>query len=521
MNQAGHDISEQDLVSHFAQNASQLMWFLGAGTSRSARMPTATDIIWDLKRRYYCLHENQNLQAHDVNNEAIRQKIQRYSDSKGFPALWSAEEYSFYFELTFGQDYGAQQKYINEQLDTEKISLTRGHRVFAASLEMGILRVAFTTNFDEVIESAYAEVTGKHLSCFHLEGSYAALEALNAERFPIYAKIHGDFRYQSIKNLSADLIHNDKEIQRCFIAAATRFGMIVTGYSGRDANVMEMFRAAVEQNNAFPSGLFWVVTKVSNVSQPVNDLIAFARSKGIKAHIVESGTFDILLSKIWRHLPNKPEPLDSKVCTAKANAVSIALPAPGEFYPILRTNGLVITDVPKDCGAIEYAAPITIKELHDKAFAQRAEAVVTYTDRILFWGSAKAVSGLLDAKSIRGIKNYSFEESGTSPASSTIIKSFFEQALAQSLCANKPVKLRRKGRALFAVVDHDARDDERLESLKLAVGFRGTPASVTGSVPGMERTFWAEALSIRLEHRNDSLWLLIEPDIWISPLANR
>src|SRR5438045_3250851 len=34
-----------------------LAWFLGAGTSAVAGLPTATDIIWGLKRRYYCREE--------------------------------------------------------------------------------------------------------------------------------------------------------------------------------------------------------------------------------------------------------------------------------------------------------------------------------------------------------------------------------------------------------------------------------------------------------------------------------
>lgn len=85
-------------------------------------------------------------------------------------------------------------------------------------------------------------MSGKPLSSFHLEGSYAALDALNAEEFPLYAKLHGDFRYRSVKNLSADLISNDEQIQQCFLAAASRFGMIVSGYSGRDANVMGPIR---------------------------------------------------------------------------------------------------------------------------------------------------------------------------------------------------------------------------------------------------------------------------------------
>ena len=120
MKEPPRNTMEHNFIRHFVQNAPQLMWFLGAGASRTAGMPTATDIIWDLKRKYYCLQENQDLQTHDINKQAIRRKIQDYLDSKGFPALWSAEEYSFYFDLTFGEDYGSQQKYINDQFASKK-----------------------------------------------------------------------------------------------------------------------------------------------------------------------------------------------------------------------------------------------------------------------------------------------------------------------------------------------------------------------------------------------------------------
>lgn len=518
---AGYECSEQDFISHYAQNAQQLMWFLGAGTSRTAGMPTATDIIWDLKRKYYCIQENQNLQVHDLNNQAIRQKIQGYLDSKSFPSLSSAEEYSFYFDLTFAQDYGSQQKYINAQLSPENISLNIGHKAFGAMLEMGMIKVAFTTNFDEVIESGFSHIAGKNLPTFHLEGSYAALDALNAEKFPIYAKIHGDFRYKSIKNLTADLLHNDQEIQKCFLAASNRYGIVVAGYSGRDANVMAMFRSAIEQNNSFPQGLFWITTPRSNVAQSVIDLIGFARSKGVKANIVEIGTFDIMLSKIWRQLPNKPDALDLKVRTAKAKPVSIQLPAPGKNFPILRTNALAVMAWPEECAMIEYTAPLTFKEINDKVFEHKPEAVVCYTDRILFWGSSKEVSSLLDEKNIKAIKTYNFEKEGVVIVNSTILMSFFEHALAHSLCDNKPLKLRRKGRTYYAVIDHDSRDDVRLEPMKKLLGYKGGIGDLTGSVRGLGKTYWAEAISIRLEYRNNAWWLLINPDIWISPLSER
>ena len=521
MKELYNDCSEETLLGHFVQNARQLMWFLGAGTSRTAGMPTATDITWDLKRKYYCLHENQDLQTHDINNQAIRHKIQDYLDSKGFPALRTPEEYSFYFDLTFGEDHLSQQRYISGQLDSQRISLNIGHRVLAALLEMDLARVVFTTNFDEVIETAFSAVTGKYLTAFHLEGAYAALDALNVERFPIYAKIHGDFRYQSIKNLASDLLNNDEEIQKCFLAASNRYGLIVTGYSGRDANVMAMFSASLEQNNPFPLGLFWTTPRLSDVADSVGDLIGSARKKGVRAHIIETGTFDIMLSKIWRQILEKPESLDLKVRTAKARMVSIPLPPPGNRYPILRTNALAITGCPHQCATVDYAAPVTFQELNDKMHEHRPNAILSYTDQVLFWGSPDEIYKILEKDKVRAIGRLTFEDPAASVSQSGFIKAFFEEALAHSLCHEKPVVLRRKDRTYYAVVNHGDVNNSLLQPLKDAVGYQGNPGYITGSVSGLNKAFWAEALSIKLEERSGSLWLLIRPDIWIAPLSMR
>lgn len=521
MKELYNDCSEQNFLGHFVQNARQLMWFLGAGTSRTAGMPTAKDITWDLKRKYYCLQENQDLQTHNTNNQAIRRKIQDYLDSKGFPALRSPEEYSFYFDLTFGGDHVSQQRYISDQLDSQKISLNIGHRVLAALLEMGLVRIVFTTNFDEVIETAFSAVTDKFLTAFHLEGAYAALDALNAERFPIYAKVHGDFRYKSIKNLASDLLNNDKEIQKCFLAASNRYGLIVTGYSGRDANIITMFSAALEQNNPFPLGLFWTTPRLSDVADSVGELISSARKKGVRAHIIETGTFDIMLSKMWRQLPEKPENLDLKVRTAKARPVSIPLPRPGNKYPILRTNALAIIGYPRQCATVDYAAPLTFHELNDKMREHRPNAIVSYTDQILFWGNPDEVRKLFDKDKVKAIEGFTFEDSAASIAQSGIIKSFFEQALARSLCHEKPLVLRRKDKIYYAAINHEDANNSLLQPLKDIVGYQGRPGDITGSVPGLNKTFWAEALSIKLEERGGSLWLLIRPDIWIAPMLMR
>lgn len=519
MDQA-HRVSAEDFLQHYLQNAQHLMWFLGAGTSRSAGLPTATDIIWDLKRRYYCLHENQDLQSHDVNNRVVKQKIQTYMDSKGYPPSGSPEEYSFYFNLTFGNDYVAQQNYINEALSGDKVSLNVGHRAFAALLEMGKIKIIFTTNFDEVIESAYANVSGKNLSVFHLEGSYAALEALNSVRLPLYAKIHGDFRYQSIKNLAKDLRDNDSEIQKCFLAASTRYGLIVSGYSGRDSNVMTMFREAMDQNNAFPHGFFWTVPRLCEIAESVQELLEEARNKGIQANIVESGTFDEMLSKIWRQMEGRPQLLDNKVRTAKVENVSIPLPSPGGQYPILRTNALPIIKVPERCGTVDLCGSVTFSEMKEKVIEKSPNAILRYTDRVLFWGDEEEVLKVLTDKKIKSFQPFEFSNEINEIASSSIVKSFFEEALVTATCSGKPLLIRRRAKTYYAVVRADASKNEAFADLRNVLSAMNQNA-ITGSVPGLPGVTWAEAVSIQLEDWGDSLWVLLRPDIWIKPLARR
>ncbi len=513
-------IDEKEFLRHFVQNAPQLMWFLGAGTSRSSGLPAAVDLIWDLKRQYYCVKENQDVQAHNVSNHAIKAKIQSYFDGKGCPKVWSNEEYSYYFELMFGEDYAAQQSFIQNQMSPDKVTLTIGPRALAGLLEMGRSRLIFTTNFDDVLEDAYAAVAGKNLTSFNLEGSYAALEALNTERFPLYAKIHGDFRYQNIKNLSKDLLSNDAEIQKCFVAAAGRNGLIVTGYSGRDSNVMAMLEQALVQPNPFPHGIWWTVPHASSVALSVIAFIEAAREKGVAAHIVETGTFDVMLYKIWRQIPDKLQVLDDKVRSARAHPVSIPLPKPGKSYPILRTNALEIIDAPRQCGMLP-AGRVPAADVFSAVREKQPDAVVSYHDEIVFWGQSTQVVKSLEGLIANDVGVREFAEPVAEIAKSTYLKSLYEHGIAEALCHDKPVLLRKKGKTYYAVVDFRQADDERFASLKKAVGSRGNPGPICGTVSELPDTHWYECIRLRLEERAGVLWLLLEPDVWIKPLANR
>ena len=383
-------------------------------------------------------------------------------------------------------------------------------------------KVVFTTNFDDVIETAYSEVSSKNLTAFHLEGSYAALDALNAERFPLYAKIHGDFRYTSIKNLAGDLLSNDRKIQECFLAAATRSGLVVTGYSGRDANVMSMFKAAIKQNNAFPQGLFWTIPRVCDLGENVLDLVTAANERGVHAHIVESGTFDEMLSKIWRQFKERPRDLDEKVRTAQIAKVSIPLPETGKHFPILRTNALPLLTYPARCGMVELEGAFTFGDLKRKIVEESPRAVLTYTDRILFWGNENEIAKVLPEGSPRTIEPFAIKDGHKLVSESGFVKSFFEEALVTALCEGKSLHLRRhKNKKYYAVVQHGTANEKKFDRLRNVLGYKGKPGFLTGSVPGLKDVTWAESVSIVLEERGGRLWVMLRPDIWIKPLSRR
>jgi len=514
-------MTESDFIKVYTANAAQIMWFLGAGTSRTAGMPTATDLIWDLKLKYYCREENQDIKSHDINNDNIKRKVQAYMDSKGFPKIWSPEEYSFYFLLSFGEDYASQQKYLFEQLNNDKISLNIGHRALAGIIGLNKVKVLFTTNFDEVIETACVKVNKTSIPTYHLEGSYVALDALNAERFPIYSKIHGDFKYRSVKNLAPDLLSNDLEIQKCFLAASNRYGLIVTGYSGRDQNVMSMFYTAIEQQNAFPTGLYWTVPNIKDVSESVDTFIKVAQKRGIDANIIETGTFDSMLSKIWRQIPNRNDELDKKVLTAKTKHVDIPMGLKGNSYPVIRMNALPISDFPRNCAAISTKTSLSNSEVKELVRKNRSRSIITRAEQILGWGDEEEIIKALGKNNVTSILNYKLENPIDLVSTLTGYHAFFERALAISLCEDKPLLL-KNDKGFILTIDPKYSKESLFEPLKEALSDRNrTPGNLTGIIPNGNGAEWSEAISIKLENQDGQLWLMIRPVIWIEPYAER
>jgi hypothetical protein len=387
----------------------------------------------------------------------------------------------------------------------------------------GLTRATFTTNFDTVIEKAVAEVSGSSLAAYHIEGASSANEALNNEEFPIYCKLHGDFRYDSIKNLPEDLAAQNAHLAQCLINAANRFGFVVSGYSGRDKSIMGLFHAAIAANNPFPHGLYWTGMSEKPI-RVVNDLLYAAKAKGIRAEYVQIETFDSLLSRIWRNIDGRPEALDRKVRKSETSRVAIPLPKNGSQNPLLRLNALPIQNLPSQCLQLNFKAPVQWSDLRKAQHETEGRLVLTKAENVWCWGEEKIAKNQFGA-ALKSIDTADIPDDLSRPES-LHIKGFLEDALAKSLARSKPLLARTTRTGTWLIVDRHSEDVATLAPLQQVVG------KISGKIPGLfteadesfpqkEQIEWAEAARISLDIKQDKAWLRIDPDIWVWPPRGR
>ena len=87
-------IAPDDFARRFSLRARNLMWFLGAGASASAGLPTAIDMIWEFKQKLFVSQRRGSLQTvSDLSHPIVRARLQAHIDSLGLPPSGVPDEY--------------------------------------------------------------------------------------------------------------------------------------------------------------------------------------------------------------------------------------------------------------------------------------------------------------------------------------------------------------------------------------------------------------------------------------------
>lgn len=501
--------SEQFFIT-YGVRAPNLMWFLGAGASAAAGIPTAYHLIWQFKRRLYCAAERVSVKScEDLSNPSTQTRLQRYFDRFGrYPKPDSPEEYAAYFEAAY-PDAGDRRTIIDQYVRDATPSF--GHAVLAALLSIGKARIVWTTNLDKLVEDASIKVLGStgRLVAASLDNAQVALQAINDGRWPIVGKLHGDFQSRRLKNTSDELRSQDAELRRALVESCRRFGLVVVGYSGRDESVMRALTEALDSGRGFPAGLFWFHRPDSPVLPCVQELIAEARNLGVQAELVEAYTFDELMGDIVKQLDDVPQDLFAKLEQERARITDVPIGAPGTSWPVIRTNALPVPRWPNLCRLVNCTIGGT-REVREAFQLVTADALgVRSRPGVLAFGSDAEIRKALKAHGIIEEGFHSIEPKRLSFDSSEfgLLRDAFAKAVER--CRPLTLRKRREG-AYVCTLDCSRITPDEQEPLKRCV------EQLAGTIPDTTLQ-WSEALIVKLDFRLAWLWCLMEPTIYVPP----
>ena len=487
------------------------MWFLGAGASASAGIPTAGQMIWDFKQRLFVSQRKVSPQTvADLSNPSVRDQIQSHIDSSGdLPVLYAPDEYAGLFEAVYPAE-SDRRAYLDSKLSGAKPSF--GHFALATLMHAQQTKIVWTTNFDSLVADAAAKVydsTGP-LSTVDLDAPELAAQLIGDGRWPIEIKIHGDFRSRRLKNTDDELRLQDAKLRKVLVDSCRRFGLVVAGYSGRDGSVMEALREALDEPQAYPSGLFWLHRGEEPPFPEVSRLLCDAAAKGVEAALVPTENFDETL----RDLVRLAEGIDTSVLDGFASERQRLSPAPHPTgrtgWPVVRLNAIPVVQYPTVC---------RIAECSVGGFAEAREAIEAANVNVLVsriqagvicYGSDADVRAAFDPHNITEFDLHPIQEHKLRYDSG--VRSLLRDAMTAALARRCGFDIYRR-RNLDLLAPKSPQSQE-LAPLKKLVG------QMSGVVKEHNELRWREGVGVRLDWANDQLWLLLEPCTVFEPFED-
>ena len=505
------EISLDDFARRFALRAQSLMWFLGAGASASAGIPTASDLIWEFKQKLFISQRRVPRQAvEDLGNPAVREQLQSHIDSLGrLPERDSQDEYAALFESVYPSE-ADRRTFLASRISGASPSY--GHVALGALMRAELTPLVWTTNFDPLVADACARVFGGtgHLTSVDLDRPHLGEEAVSNRRWPVEIKLHGDFRSGRLKNTSDELREQDARLRRLLVDACRRFGLVVIGYSGRDESVMSTLAAALEESTPFPNGFFWLCRESEVPSDPVVQLLSEAAEKGVEAALVRVASFDETLRDIARVCDlSETSRLDEFI--PQRSWRSPAPEAGGALGgPSVRLNALEVVEAPTACRRVVCTIG-GYSEVHEAVADAGADILVARVrSGVLAFGDDESVRATFEGYSISEFDLYTIDIRRLQYNSGE--RGLLRDALARAICRTARLDhIRRRSFDLLAPSDCSA---GRWSGLRQLVG------RLSGHVNDDPELRWREGFATRLDWAADRLWLLVEPRIVFDGLSD-
>lgn len=273
---------------------------LGSGVSRTAKIPTGWDITLDLVRRVAAL---------------------KGEDPGTDPAGWyamtfaKAPDYSELLDIVATTPTLRQQvvrPYIepsDEESARGEKRPTTAHRAIASLMAKGYIRVVLTTNFDQLLEQALAELSINATVIASADHVAGALPLVHAG--PTIVKLHGDYLDTRIRNTLGELSAYEPALDGLLDQILDQFGLIVSGWSGEWDVAL---KAAIDRapSRRFPT--YW-----ASRGAPASAAQALIKRRG--ARIVPIEGADEFFGTLEQHVQaieslRRPHPISAEIAVA-------------------------------------------------------------------------------------------------------------------------------------------------------------------------------------------------------------
>lgn len=510
-------INGQQFATRFALRPNQYAWFLGAGASASAGIPTGYAMIRDFKTQLYCQETKIPRREVDAADPLWIARIDDYFKKHAIlPSAGDPLEYARAFQAVYPR-VEDRRIYINKQVLLGRPSFA--HRVLAGLLITSRTPCVFTTNFDDLVETAATVIRQlpsgfdvTNLTVAAIDSAERARRCLRENDWPLIAKIHGDFQSVELKNTEDELAVQDERMRSVLIESCSRFALVVVGYSGRDDSVMAALRDVLKESNPYPGGIYWVTRSPPELLPAVREFLESALAKGVSAHIVQSENFDEFAGDLADTI-EFGDVLEQHIRAGQSPPVArlVALPSHEALTtPILRFSALRVMSLPKVARRLQLTKPANVREVRECLKQAKVKACIASV------GNEYAVFGS-DSQLMSALKEFGPRLAGTielDPISNSWAVGLIYDALTKALCKGRPLnpRLSRRGHSVLVSAGHPQEDEERrsrrmkdLAGLQLAY-----VDSLVGKVSSLGFPF-NESVRIRLEQSVGHWWCVFDP----------
>lgn len=344
------EIPVDQLLRTLSLRVGETMLFLGAGASISSGIPAADPLMWELRARLAETRQRRRFGSLHASDPLVQRYLQEWIASEhDLPNVGADDEYALLFKAAFPKP-AERRRFLEPWMAAARPSW--GYLSLAELLRSGAIQIVAGTNFDRLVEDAYVantgSTTGLQVASSSGEANAAiATAALAERRFPLYMKLHGDYQFEALKNTTEELREQDAILTDALSTISAQYGLLVSGYSGRDESVMAALSAGLDHALPYPTGLFWCLGDGQPVPAVVAELLLRAAEKRVNAGIVRAGVFDDLLGLIADTVPLPAE------ATARLQAVRpvlrqrfTATTRSASGFPAMALNAVAIKSFP-------------------------------------------------------------------------------------------------------------------------------------------------------------------------------